>query len=145
MVPRSRSTTAAKPRKWSGSGSSTRGTGSVTGRQERADSPEEEVEEHQEPGRADDPGQPALAAEAATGEQGQRPEDQGDEAPGQRTGQVDAVVAGQLLALRRGVPAGRRRHGPPGVRGELGGGGLGLYDQPGRGAEARVAGGQRQP
>src|SRR6185312_6803675 len=128
MMPPSRSTVAARPRKWSASGSST-STRSETGGKEGADGAEEEPQQDEHADRPHAPDHPALAAEAPSGEEDGTQEHEHEEAPEQSLGELDVRVAGQVAALRIGVQSADREAR---VRKELRVCQLALHDQPGR-------------
>ena len=95
------------------------------------------------PTRADAPDQPALAAEAPGREEDGPPTSDGTRKPQNSVWvELDVRVAGQVAALRIRVQSAGT--GRPVVREELRVGQLGLDDQAGRGAEARIAGRQRE-
>src|SRR5579872_5768601 len=102
MTPPSRSTVAARPRKWAASGSST-SMRSEAGGQQRTDRAEEEPEQHEHPDRAHAPDHPTLPAEAPSREEDRTQEHQHEEAPEQRLGELHVRVAGEVAALRIGV------------------------------------------
>src|SRR5580704_425894 len=140
MTPPSRSTVAARPRKWSASGSST-STRSEAGWQERADGPEEEPEQDEHADRAHAPDHPTLLAEAPSRVEDRAQEHEHEETPEQCLGELDIRIAGEVAALRVRIQA---ADGEAPVRKELRVGQLGLNDEPGRRAEARIAGRERE-